>query len=158
MNNAFSIWKSLAMILTYAFVTTPTTVYAAYDKSAQKYGVFKVETIGDCVSLSLHVSSIVESKTHRMAHPPILCTYVPRQYVAVCGLPDPREDHALVMCRFARECVHKMNNLTKKLELVLGPDTGDLRIRIGLHSGPVTAGGAFVYYVFIDVAPWLLSF
>ena len=33
-----------------------------------------------------------------------------------------------------------MNDLTKKLEVSLGPDTGDLSLRIGLHSGPVTAG------------------
>lgn len=34
----------------------------------------------------------------------------------------------------------KMNDLTKKLELTLGPDTGDLAMRFGMHSGPVTAG------------------
>lgn len=26
-------------------------------------------------------------------------------YVAVCGLPDPRADHAVVICKFAMECV-----------------------------------------------------
>lgn len=61
-------------------------------------------------------------------------------YVAVCGLPDPRKDHAVVMARFARECLMSLLLLTKKLEVLLGPDTGDLAIRIGLHSGPVTAG------------------
>ena len=33
-----------------------------------------------------------------------------------------------------------MQSLSKKLEVMLGPDTGDLGMRIGLHSGPVTAG------------------
>ena len=33
-----------------------------------------------------------------------------------------------------------MNTLVKQLERTLGPDTGDLTMRIGLHSGPVTAG------------------
>jgi class 3 adenylate cyclase len=61
-------------------------------------------------------------------------------YVAVVGLPDPRPDHPIVMARFARECLTKMNQLTKKLEVQLGPDTGDLSMRIGIHSGPVTAG------------------
>jgi class 3 adenylate cyclase len=61
-------------------------------------------------------------------------------YVAVCGLPEPRKDHAVVMARFARDCMTKMNDLTKKLEVTLGPDTADLSIRVGLHSGPVTAG------------------
>ena len=61
-------------------------------------------------------------------------------YVAVCGLPDPRDDHAVIMARFARECIFKHAETVRKLELTLGPETGDLRIRIGLHSGPVTAG------------------
>lgn len=61
-------------------------------------------------------------------------------YVAVAGLPDPREDHAVVMCQVASRCVYHMGLLTKRLEVKLGPDTGDLNIRIGLHSGPVTAG------------------
>ena len=30
--------------------------------------------------------------------------------------------------------------VTEQLERSLGPDTGDLSIRVGLHSGPVTAG------------------
>jgi class 3 adenylate cyclase len=34
----------------------------------------------------------------------------------------------------------KMNEVTKDLEVTLGPDTGDLSMRFGLHSGPVTAG------------------
>jgi len=61
-------------------------------------------------------------------------------YVAVTGLPDPRKDHAIIMARFARECMNKMHTLTRKLEVSLGPDTGDLTMRIGMHSGPVTAG------------------
>ncbi|KAL7567071.1 hypothetical protein ACA910_002795 [Epithemia clementina (nom. ined.)] len=61
-------------------------------------------------------------------------------YVAVCGLPDPRRDHAVVMARFALDCLFRMQSLSKKLEVILGPDTGDLGMRIGLHSGPVTAG------------------
>lgn len=34
----------------------------------------------------------------------------------------------------------KMNQLVAELESRLGPDTGDLTMRVGLHSGPVTAG------------------
>ena len=44
------------------------------------------------------------------------------------------------MSRFAHECLTRMNKLTKQLEVVLGPSTGDLRARVGLHSGQVTAG------------------
>jgi class 3 adenylate cyclase len=85
------------------------TLFHFFDNIARKWGVFKVETIGDC-------------------------------YVAVTGLPDPQADHAIRMTKFARECLHKVNDLTHKLESTLGPDTGDLKMRFGLHSGPVTAG------------------
>ena len=85
------------------------TLYHAFDASAEKRGVYKVETIGD-------------------------------MYVAVCGLPDPRKDHAVVMARFANDCLKKMYSVLGKLEGHLGPGTGDLSMRFGLHSGPVTAG------------------
>jgi len=61
-------------------------------------------------------------------------------YVAVAGLPDRRHDHALVMVKFARDCREQFNGLCSSLENTLGPETGDLNVRIGLHSGPVTAG------------------
>uniref|UniRef100_A0A7S3L1G7 Phosphodiesterase n=1 Tax=Amphora coffeiformis TaxID=265554 RepID=A0A7S3L1G7_9STRA len=61
-------------------------------------------------------------------------------YVAACGLPDPRPEHAVAMARFARDCVQSMRTVVQKLELKLGPGTGDLGLRVGLHSGQVTAG------------------
>ena len=33
-----------------------------------------------------------------------------------------------------------MNEIVRQLEVTLGPDTADLCMRIGIHSGPVTAG------------------
>jgi len=44
------------------------------------------------------------------------------------------------MARFARDCMYKMSNIFKSLEVTLGVDTGTLSMRFGLHSGPVTAG------------------
>jgi len=61
-------------------------------------------------------------------------------YVAVAGVPDPRQDHAVVMARFARDIMAKMREKVQELEVTHGPDTGDLTLRIGIHSGPVTAG------------------
>jgi class 3 adenylate cyclase len=61
-------------------------------------------------------------------------------YVAATGIPEPRRDHAIVMIRFAHDIVSRMSVITKKLEVSLGPDTGELSLRIGIHSGPVTAG------------------
>jgi class 3 adenylate cyclase len=50
-------------------------------------------------------------------------------YVAVCGLPEPREDHAVAMTRFARDCQLRMSSLSQQLEVALGPDTADLSFR-----------------------------
>lgn len=61
-------------------------------------------------------------------------------YLAVCGLPEPQPNHSLIMARFAWDCMTKMHQVMKELEYSLGPDTGDLSMRFGLHSGPVTAG------------------
>ena len=61
-------------------------------------------------------------------------------YLAVCGLPEPNEHHAECMARFSRGCLEKMKEVAHRLEPKLGPDTGDLSVRVGLHSGPVTAG------------------
>ena len=61
-------------------------------------------------------------------------------YVAVAGLPEAREDHAVAMTKFASDCRTRMAVLTRKLSVELGPDTEELSMRFGLHSGPVTAG------------------
>jgi Adenylate and Guanylate cyclase catalytic domain len=44
------------------------------------------------------------------------------------------------MARFAIDCRERMMELMKKLEVTLGPDCSELSMRIGMHSGPVTAG------------------
>ena len=61
-------------------------------------------------------------------------------YLAVTGLPELQPRHALIMARFAWECRDKMSELMRYLEVQLGPDCSDLKMRFGIHSGPVTAG------------------
>lgn len=86
------------------------TLYRSFDVIAKKLKVFKVETIGDC-------------------------------YMAVTGLPNPDDAHAVHdMSRFGYQCLVGMKELLKELEAVLGPGTSDLALRVGLHSGAVTAG------------------
>ena len=58
----------------------------------------------------------------------------------MAGLPHPCANHGVVMCRFARDCLIAMQEKLRSLETKLGPETTELGIRIGLHSGPVTAG------------------
>ncbi|CAB9510132.1 Receptor-type guanylate cyclase gcy [Seminavis robusta] len=85
-------------------------LYGVFDKIAAKRAVFKVETIGDC-------------------------------YLAITGVPKPQKDHAVIMAKFAAECMTAMNQIIHN-ELIhsLGADTADLQMRVGIHSGPVTAG------------------
>ncbi|KAL3938938.1 MAG: hypothetical protein SGBAC_006243 [Bacillariaceae sp.] len=109
------------------------SVYSAFDKAAQYRGVFKVETVGDCY---MAVTGLVScSDVFEMIHSKPMLTLLKRH-----AQPEPRDDHAVAMARFSRDCMIKMNDLTKKLELTLGPDTADLAMRFGMHSGPVTAG------------------
>ena len=61
-------------------------------------------------------------------------------YIAVTGLPEPDRRHAIRMAQFASDCLIVFQNTCHELERTLGPDTGELQLRIGLHSGPVTAG------------------
>ena len=98
--------------------------------------------------------------------------------VAAAGIPNRRREHALVMAKFARDCMYQMWKLSKEFKVTLGPETGkscfiiktkcrskfrsahmfspplhpirsifghwfqtgDLDMRMGIHSGPVTAG------------------
>jgi class 3 adenylate cyclase len=44
------------------------------------------------------------------------------------------------MIRFSADILDAMHSVTRDLEVSLGPETSDLDLRIGIHSGPVTAG------------------
>eukprot|EP00977_Amphora_coffeiformis_P021117 scaffold8828_cov204-Amphora_coffeaeformis.AAC.38 len=61
-------------------------------------------------------------------------------YVAATGIPRERADHAVAIARFAMECVAHMHRLTHELDVKYGPDTTDLKIQIGISSGPATGG------------------
>eukprot|EP00977_Amphora_coffeiformis_P018149 scaffold6242_cov168-Amphora_coffeaeformis.AAC.1 len=61
-------------------------------------------------------------------------------YVACAGVPEPEPAHAIKIVRFAWECMIKMREVTRELETQLGPGTGELNMRFGINSGPVTAG------------------
>ncbi|CAB9501058.1 Receptor-type guanylate cyclase gcy [Seminavis robusta] len=116
--NCTVLFADIAGFTKWSATRTPTdvfylleTLFGAIDKTAKRLGVFKIETIGDC-------------------------------YVAVTGLPRPRADHASVMAKFASRAMSAMNHLINSEDLILrlGEDTAQLSMRVGLHSGPVTAG------------------
>jgi len=111
------------------------SLYGAFDAIARRRGVFKIETIGGkCVDSKRGCKLPIAVYQLVLSFSSIDC------YVAVTGLPEARKDHALTMARFARDCLNKMIEITSELETTLGPGTADLALRVGLNSGPTTAG------------------
>ena len=60
-------------------------------------------------------------------------------YIAVTGIPNPVEDHAIVLTQFAFECREKVREVKARLDAE-GLDTFKLDMRFGIHSGAITAG------------------
>lgn len=58
--------------------------------------------------------------------------------MAVTGLLKSNTNHAVVMTQFARKLLIHTRNVASRLSLELGPDTEDLTVRVGIHSGSVT--------------------
>lgn len=90
----------------------PFALHSAFDMLCPKYKIMKVETVGD-------------------------------SYVAVSGIPAGTTGpatHAIQMARFAHDMMRRMSKIVNSLEVALGPDTAELSLRIGIHSGPVVAG------------------
>ena len=77
-------------------------IFSDFDALAEKFGLEKIKTIGDC-------------------------------YMIVGGIPTPRADHALAVCRMALE----MRDAVRRLSDAAG---ANLQIRIGVHTGAVVAG------------------
>eukprot|EP00538_Stauroneis_constricta_P004206 CAMPEP_0119548300 /NCGR_PEP_ID=MMETSP1352-20130426/2241_1 /TAXON_ID=265584 /ORGANISM="Stauroneis constricta, Strain CCMP1120" /LENGTH=852 /DNA_ID=CAMNT_0007593523 /DNA_START=60 /DNA_END=2618 /DNA_ORIENTATION=+ len=61
-------------------------------------------------------------------------------YLAATGLPTPQPDHATIMCQFAHACMKSLHATLEQLSETLGAEVMDLGLRIGIHSGEVTAG------------------
>ena len=87
-------------------------LYFAFDSIVASMGVYKVETIGDA-------------------------------YMCVAGLPDPMAGggraHAETIVRTALAFVDATENFPIRVDGGDGPENM-LRIRVGIHSGPVVAG------------------
>jgi class 3 adenylate cyclase len=62
-------------------------------------------------------------------------------YMACAGLPKPREDHALIMARFARDMLLVFEELQTSLAPALGDEMRSLGLRIGIHSGTLLEEG-----------------
>ena len=56
------------------------------------------------------------------------------------SVPEYQKDHALTMVRFAVSCVAKLGTLLIDMADDYGDETNSLALRVGIHTGPVTAG------------------
>lgn len=61
-------------------------------------------------------------------------------YVAATGIPKAQPLHAVIMVKFAHDCIEKIHVVTQEIAGKLGEDTMDLAIRVGINSGSTTAG------------------
>ncbi len=76
--------------------------FSAFDDLAERFGVEKIKTIGDC-------------------------------YMVAAGLPERRADHVEIIARMAL-------GMREALERINREGGYALRLRIGMHTGPVVAG------------------
>jgi class 3 adenylate cyclase len=113
------------------------SLYQNFDRIASRRRVFKVETI-----VRTQRSFLCRDSYPRLVsnYDLLLVLFQGDCYVAVTGLPEPQEEHAVILTKFARDCIEKTNVVTKELVETLGPGTADLQLRVGLHSGTVTGG------------------
>ena len=101
---------------------------------------FCSETIGDSYVACAGVPEADPSHAVKMARFAYDCVSKAAQSgsttITSCGLNlNPCHFRFLVAIQMV-----KMSEVTKDLETQLGPDTGELSMRFGLNSGPVTAG------------------
>ena len=111
------------------------TLFKEFDDLAAKRGVFKVETIGDCymaVVSGMNDSSVVHALN--------LTGFDASLSSSQTGLPNPQPDHAVIMAKFAQDCMSKLDRVVERLSTSLGEGTRELALRSGMHSGEVTAG------------------
>lgn len=120
------------------------SIYRDFDNIANRRKVFKVETVGDCYVAVCGLPGKFVRVYCWKKKLTSCCDGIGLTIMLLLLLiyvhTEPRKDHVVVMARFATDCVLKMAVQVQALEEELGPDTADLGIRVGLHSGPVTAG------------------
>jgi hypothetical protein len=64
-------------------------------------------------------------------------------YVAVTGLPEVQPDHAVIMAKFAAECILKLRQVLIAMTDQYGSDTAVLSLRIGLRHRRCTPRRSF---------------
>ena len=62
-------------------------------------------------------------------------------YVAVANVPEANPRHAILMTKFASDCLQKSSEVFNNLDpAIVGEGAQDLKLQIGIHTGPVCGG------------------
>jgi class 3 adenylate cyclase/type IV secretory pathway VirB2 component (pilin) len=104
-------------------------MFAAFDALAHQLGIFKIETIGAAGLHCMHACACASSFSE-------LCVFymcAGDSYMCVCGLPEQTHAHAERMADFAL-------GMFAAVERACELTGANLQIRVGMHSGTVTAG------------------
>ena len=115
-------------------------LFQRFDSLAEAHGVYKARL--PCSSFFFNVFSSVVPPFQRLSPhdtPTPQVETIGDSYMAVTGALPFRSDHASAALRFALDlCV-----AASAVDYVSGDGTRSrLAVRVGLHTGPVTSGGA----------------
>ena len=106
-------------------------VYVAFDNVVDAYGerVNKVEVVSHAQGVEARPGRLCSwLDERRCCRGPV---QVANTYVLSTGLPIDDPDHVVVMCAFAADLLALCADV---------PGVGPVRVRIGIHCGPVGAG------------------
>jgi class 3 adenylate cyclase len=106
------------------------SMFREFDQLAHRLGIFKARALRACmrVCVSLAIACLT-----RAAPRALQVETIGDAYMAVCGLPEPTAAHAERMADFAL-------GMFAAVERACVETGADLGIRVGMHSGSVTAG------------------
>ena len=126
------------------------SIFFEFDRIANEMGVYKLSTVGDCYIAVTGVPypcvSVDGLKLlgHLLHFSPFTDTSYSETYISTAPTTTPKqlwqENHAIILTQFAELCKRKANEVMTKLNTQKNLNTEGLQMRIGIHSGPVTAG------------------
>ena len=114
------------------FMVWLNAVYASLDNLVRAYGEL-VNKVGVSKYVGCRYMCVATCHIHLMACV-VQVEIVAQTYIVTAGVPIPHPNHAVLLACFAADV------RTLCYEGAGIPGVGRVRVRIGIHSGPVTGG------------------